>query len=89
MAIRRRRLSSVAECGRGRGEPQPAASSLQRTAETLGTTVPSKEEMDVATLAPRAELTVYPWREPPERLAQRIDHVRRFLRAQQSAPASQ
>ncbi len=36
---------------------------------------------DVAALAPNAETTVYPWREPPELLAQTIDHVRRFLKA--------
>jgi pimeloyl-ACP methyl ester carboxylesterase len=50
---------------------------------------PYQSSMDVAALAPRAELTVYPWREPPELLAQTIDHVRRFLRAQQPASASQ
>ena len=38
---------------------------------------------DVAALAPKAETTVYPWREPPELLAQTIDRVRRFLKAHQ------
>ncbi len=49
---------------------------------------PYQSSMDVAALAPRAELTTYPWREPPELLAETIDHVRRFLRSHQPAPAS-
>jgi hypothetical protein len=38
--------------------------------------------MDIAALAPNAEATVFPWREPPELLARTIDQVRAFLRAQ-------
>ena len=44
---------------------------------------PYQTAMDIAALAPRAEVTVYPWREPPELLAQTIDQVRAFLRAHQ------
>jgi pimeloyl-ACP methyl ester carboxylesterase len=39
--------------------------------------------MDVAALAPRAQLTVYPWREPKELLNQTINQVRDFLGSHQ------
>jgi pimeloyl-ACP methyl ester carboxylesterase len=42
---------------------------------------PYQTSMDVAALAPRAELTPYPWREPPELKALTIEQVRGFLRA--------
>jgi hypothetical protein len=42
---------------------------------------PMQASVDVAALAPRAESTVYPWREPPELKARTIDQVREFLRA--------
>jgi pimeloyl-ACP methyl ester carboxylesterase len=44
--------------------------------------------MDIAALAPNAEATVYPWREPPELLARTIDQVRAFLRAHQPLRAA-
>jgi hypothetical protein len=44
--------------------------------------------MDVAALAPKAEVTVYPWREPPELLARTIDRVRAFLIAHQPMRAA-
>jgi len=34
----------------------------------------------VASLCPQAEITVFPWREPPELKARTVDRVRRFLR---------
>ena len=37
--------------------------------------------LDVASLCPNAEITVFPWRDPPELKARTIDRVRRFLRA--------
>jgi pimeloyl-ACP methyl ester carboxylesterase len=37
--------------------------------------------VDVASLAPNAEVTVYPWKEPPELKARTIDRVRKFLKA--------
>jgi len=37
--------------------------------------------VDVASLAPNAEVTVYPWKEPPELKARTIKRVRSFLRA--------
>ena len=35
----------------------------------------------VASLCPQAEITVFPWREPPELKARTVDRVRRFLRS--------
>jgi pimeloyl-ACP methyl ester carboxylesterase len=37
--------------------------------------------IDVASLAPKAEITVYPWKEPPELKARTINRVRTFLKA--------
>ncbi|HWN52432.1 MAG TPA: hypothetical protein VNO18_21870, partial [Xanthobacteraceae bacterium] len=37
--------------------------------------------VDVASLAPNAEVTVYPWKEPPELKARTIKRVRTFLKA--------
>jgi pimeloyl-ACP methyl ester carboxylesterase len=42
---------------------------------------PYQVSMDVASLAPNAEVTVYPWKEPPEAKAQALDQVRAFLKA--------
>jgi hypothetical protein len=39
---------------------------------------PYQTSVDVASLAPNAEVTVYPWREPLELLARTIDRVRTF-----------
>ncbi|HEY2399983.1 MAG TPA: alpha/beta hydrolase [Steroidobacteraceae bacterium] len=44
---------------------------------------PYQTAMDVAALAPKAEVTVYPWREPKELLDQTINQVREFLLAHQ------
>ena len=44
--------------------------------------------MEVASLAPKAELTVYPWKEQPDVLAKTITQVREFLQAHQPAKAS-
>jgi len=37
--------------------------------------------IDVASLAPNAEISVYPWKEPPELKARTINRVRSFLKA--------
>jgi pimeloyl-ACP methyl ester carboxylesterase len=50
---------------------------------------PYQTSVDVAALAPKAESTAYPWREPPELKAKTIDQVRRFLRAHQPVTAAQ
>jgi pimeloyl-ACP methyl ester carboxylesterase len=42
---------------------------------------PHQSSVDVASLAPNAEITVYPWRDPPDLKARTIDRVRTFLKA--------
>ena len=42
---------------------------------------PLQTSIDVASLAPNAEITVYPWKEPAELKQRTIDRVRRFLQA--------
>ena len=49
---------------------------------------PLQTSIDVASLAPNAEITVFPWREPPELLARTIDRVRGFLRMHQPMRAA-
>ena len=41
---------------------------------------PLQTSIDVASLAPNAEITVFPWREPPELKERTIDLVRTFLK---------
>lgn len=40
---------------------------------------PLQTSIDVASLAPNAEITVFPWKEPPELKARTIDRVRKFI----------
>lgn len=40
---------------------------------------PHESSVDVASLAPNAEITVFPWTSPPELKDRTIDRVRRFL----------
>jgi hypothetical protein len=49
---------------------------------------PYQTSMDIASLAPKAEVTVYPWKEPPELKARTIERVRTFLKAHQPATAA-
>ena len=49
---------------------------------------PYQVAMDIAALAPKAEVTVYPWREPEALLARTVQQVRDFLRAQRPATAA-
>jgi hypothetical protein len=44
--------------------------------------------IDVASLAPKAEVTVYPWKDPPELKARTINRVRTFLKRSQPATAA-
>jgi hypothetical protein len=37
--------------------------------------------MEAAMLAPKAEVTMFPWKEPPERIPLAVRQVRSFLRA--------
>jgi pimeloyl-ACP methyl ester carboxylesterase len=41
--------------------------------------------MEVASLAPNAEVSLYPWKESPDQIAQAISHVHKFLHAHQPA----
>ena len=41
--------------------------------------------MECAMLAPKAEVSIYPWKEPKERIPLAIRHVRSFLRAHRPA----
>jgi pimeloyl-ACP methyl ester carboxylesterase len=50
---------------------------------------PLQTSVDVATLAPNASSTVYPWTAPPELKTKTVDEVRSFLRShrpQETAP---
>jgi pimeloyl-ACP methyl ester carboxylesterase len=44
--------------------------------------------VDVASLAPRADVSVYPWKDPPELKARTINRVRTFLKAHQPSTAA-
>ena len=44
--------------------------------------------MDIAALAPQANVTGYPWREPEELLARTVQQVRDFLRAHRPVTAA-
>jgi len=46
---------------------------------------PYPVSMAIASLCPNAEVTVYPWKEPPELKARTIDRARSFLKAHQPA----
>ena len=41
--------------------------------------------MEMGMLAPNAEVSLYPWKEPPERIPLAVRHVRSFLRAHRPA----
>ena len=49
---------------------------------------PLQTSIDVASLAPNAQITVFPWREPPELKERTINRVRSFLRAHQPMRAA-
>lgn len=40
---------------------------------------------DVASLCPNAEITVFPWKDPPELKARTINRARTFLKRYQAA----
>jgi pimeloyl-ACP methyl ester carboxylesterase len=46
---------------------------------------PLVASIDVASLCPNAEITVFPWKEPPELKARTIDRARSFLKRHQTA----
>lgn len=44
---------------------------------------PYKVAMEVASLAPNAEVTIYPWKDSPAHIEEVAQHARRFLKAHQ------
>ena len=48
---------------------------------------PYKVAMEVATLAPKAEVTIYPWKDTPAHIYEVVDHARRFLKAHEPVRA--
>ncbi len=44
---------------------------------------PYQTSVDIASLAPNAEITVYPWKDPPELKARTINRARTFLKGHQ------
>jgi len=49
---------------------------------------PYQASLDVASLCPNAEFTVFPWKDPPELKARTLSRVRRFLHAHVPAMAA-
>ncbi|MFL6798274.1 MAG: alpha/beta fold hydrolase [Xanthobacteraceae bacterium] len=49
---------------------------------------PYQTSIDIASLAPNAEITVFPWKEPPELKARTINRARSFLKAHQAVAAA-
>jgi pimeloyl-ACP methyl ester carboxylesterase len=49
---------------------------------------PYEVAMESARLAPNAEVSLYPWKQTPEQIAEALAHVRRFLKAHQPAIVS-
>jgi hypothetical protein len=45
---------------------------------------PHQVSVDIASLAPNAGITVFPWKEPPELKARTINRVRTFIKARQT-----
>jgi hypothetical protein len=41
--------------------------------------------METVSLAPKAEVSIYPWKDPKDLIPQAVRHVRDFLRAHQPA----
>src|SRR4030095_7438352 len=48
---------------------------------------PYKVAMEVASLAPNAEVTIYPWKDSPEHIDEVVEHARRFLKAHEPVTA--
>ncbi len=48
---------------------------------------PYKVAMEVASLAPNAEVTIYPWKDSQEHIDKVVEHARRFLKAHEPATA--
>src|SRR5438874_1514826 len=48
---------------------------------------PYKVAMEVASLAQKTEVTIYPWKDSPEHIDEVVEHARRFLKAHVPATA--
>jgi hypothetical protein len=48
---------------------------------------PYKVAMEVASLAPNAEVTIYPWKDSQEHINEVVDHARRFLKVHEPVTA--
>jgi len=48
---------------------------------------PYKVAMEVASLAPNAEVTIYPWKDSQEHIDEVVEHARRFLNAHEPVTA--
>jgi hypothetical protein len=48
---------------------------------------PYKVAMEVASLAPKSEVTIYPWKDTPAHIDEVVEHARRFLKAHAPATA--
>ncbi len=48
---------------------------------------PYSVAMEAAMLAPKAEVSMFPWKEPKERIPLAVRQIRSFLRAHRSASA--
>jgi hypothetical protein len=46
---------------------------------------PLQVSIAIASLAPNAEITVFPWKEPPDLKARTINRARTFLKRHQTA----
>src|SRR5438132_1361543 len=44
---------------------------------------PYKVAMEVASLAQKVEVTIYPWKDSPEHIDEVVEHARRFLKTHQ------
>ena len=45
---------------------------------------PYKVAMEVASLAPNAEVTIYPWKDSQSHIDEVVEHARRFLKAHEA-----
>src|SRR5439155_1705865 len=48
---------------------------------------PYKVAMEVASLAPNGEVTIYPWKDSQEHIDEVVEHARRFLKAHEPVTA--
>ena len=48
---------------------------------------PYERAMEVASLAPNSEVTIYPWKDTQEHIDEVVSHARRFLKAHQPVTA--